>query len=134
MSKRAGRATFGLLFAGVTVQTRQSSNVPACVAILQQVAVTRWGTSREPFSTTHCTAVALRYVALRPVIDEGRALGMTQDLAYDMMLEVQGLIRSVAVRTRLDRELRIGETFSMRGRRWVVSEVKPLAGKASTDG
>ncbi|MGH3005734.1 MAG: hypothetical protein ACRDOS_07525 [Gaiellaceae bacterium] len=59
---------------------------------------------------------------------------MTQDLAYDMMLEVQGLIRSVAVRTRLDRELRIGETFSMRGRRWVVSEVKPLAGKASTDG
>jgi hypothetical protein len=48
---------------------------------------------------------------------------MTQDLAYDMMLEVQGLIRSFAVRTRLDRELRVGETFSLRGRQWVVSNV-----------
>ena len=51
---------------------------------------------------------------------------MTQDLAYDMMLEVQGLIRSVSLRTSLDRELRIGETFSMRGRCWVVSEVRPV--------
>ena len=51
---------------------------------------------------------------------------MTKDLAYDMMLEVQGLIRSVSLRTSLDRELRIGETFSMRGRRWVVSEVRPV--------
>ena len=49
---------------------------------------------------------------------------MTQDLAYDMMLEVQGLIRSFAVRTRLDRELRVGETFSLRGRRWVVSNIQ----------
>ena len=51
---------------------------------------------------------------------------MTKDLAYDMMLEVQGLIRSVSLRTSLDRELRIGETFSMRGRHWVVSEVRPV--------
>jgi hypothetical protein len=57
------------------------------------------------------------------VIDERRELGMTQDLAYAMVLEVQGLIRSLAVRTRLDRELRVGETFSFRGRRWVVSDV-----------
>jgi hypothetical protein len=57
------------------------------------------------------------------VIDEGRKPGMTQDLAYDMMLEVHGLIRSLAVRTRLDRELRIGETFSMRGRHWIVADV-----------
>jgi hypothetical protein len=48
---------------------------------------------------------------------------MTQDLAYDMMLEVQGLIRSFAVRTTLDRELRVGETFSLRGRDWVVQRV-----------
>jgi hypothetical protein len=48
---------------------------------------------------------------------------MTQDLAYDMMLEVQGLIRSLAVRTTLDRELRVGETFSLHGRDWVVQRV-----------
>ena len=48
---------------------------------------------------------------------------MAQDLAYDMMLEVQGLIRSLAVRTRIDRELQVGETFSLRGRRWIVSDV-----------
>jgi hypothetical protein len=54
--------------------------------------------------------------------------GMSQDLAYDMMLEVQGLIRSFALRTNLDRELRIGETFSLRGRRWVVTGVHPGSG------
>ena len=48
---------------------------------------------------------------------------MTQDLAYDMMLEVQGLIRSLAIRTRLDRELLVGETFSLHGRDWVVERV-----------
>jgi hypothetical protein len=48
---------------------------------------------------------------------------MTQDLAYDMMLEVQGLIRSLAVRTTLDRELRVGETFNLYGRDWVVQRV-----------
>jgi hypothetical protein len=52
---------------------------------------------------------------------------MTQDLAYDMMLEVQGIIRSFRVRTKLDRELRVGETFSLQGRLqgryWLVSDV-----------
>jgi hypothetical protein len=48
---------------------------------------------------------------------------MTQDLAYDMMLEVQGLIRSLAVRTTLDRELRVGERFNLHGREWVVQRV-----------
>jgi hypothetical protein len=48
---------------------------------------------------------------------------MAQDLAYDMMLEVQGLIRSLAVRTTLDRELQVGETFNYHGRQWVVSNV-----------
>ena len=57
---------------------------------------------------------------------------MAQDLAYDMMLEVQGLIRSLAVRTTLDRELRVGETFSLRGRQWVVSNVH-LANREGLD-
>lgn len=48
--------------------------------------------------------------------DEGGNALMTQDLAYDMMLEAQGLIRSFRVRMSLDRELRIGETFSTLGR------------------
>jgi hypothetical protein len=40
-----------------------------------------------------------------------------------MMLEVQGLFRSFGVRTSFDRDLRVGETFDLRGRRWVVSRV-----------
>jgi hypothetical protein len=48
---------------------------------------------------------------------------MAKDLAYDMMLEVQGLIRSFGVRTTLDRDLRVGESFDLRGRRWVVAKV-----------
>ena len=53
---------------------------------------------------------------------------MASDLAYDMMLEVQGLIRSLALRTTLDRELRVGETFMLQGREWVVERVAPVAG------
>lgn len=49
---------------------------------------------------------------------------MTERLVYDMMLEVEGLVRSLTVRTTLHRELRIGETFSVSGRRWVVSDVQ----------
>jgi hypothetical protein len=48
---------------------------------------------------------------------------MAKDLAYDMMLEVQGLIRSFGVRTTLDRELQVGESFDLRGRRWIVAKV-----------
>jgi hypothetical protein len=51
------------------------------------------------------------------------AVCMAKDLAYDMMLEVRGLIRSFGVRTTLDRDLRVGESFDLRGRRWVVSRV-----------
>jgi hypothetical protein len=53
---------------------------------------------------------------------------VTRDLAYDMMLEVRGLIRSLAVRTTLDRELHVGETFTSHGRRWVVANVHPARG------
>jgi hypothetical protein len=48
---------------------------------------------------------------------------MAKDLAYDMMLEVQGLIRSFGVRTTLDRDLRVGESFDLHGRHWVVARV-----------
>jgi hypothetical protein len=51
---------------------------------------------------------------------------MARDLAYDMMLEVQGLIRSLAVRTTLDRELRVGEKFRFQGRDWVVERVQSV--------
>jgi hypothetical protein len=48
---------------------------------------------------------------------------MAKDLAYDMMLEVRGLIRSFGVRTTLDRDLSVGESFDMHGRNWVVAKV-----------
>lgn len=51
---------------------------------------------------------------------------MGKDLAYDMTLEVRGLIRSLGVRMRLDRELAVGETFHLKGRRWVVAAVRPV--------
>jgi hypothetical protein len=49
---------------------------------------------------------------------------MTQDLSYDMMLEVQGLIRSLAVRTKLDRELQVGDSFTLHDRDWIVHAVR----------
>jgi hypothetical protein len=45
---------------------------------------------------------------------------MAHDLSYDMMLEVQGLIRSLAVRINVDRELRVGDTFNLLGRDWIA--------------
>jgi hypothetical protein len=54
---------------------------------------------------------------------------MSRDLAYDMMLEVQGLIRSLALRTTLDRELQVGETFTLHGRTWVVQRVAAASGE-----
>jgi len=49
--------------------------------------------------------------------------GVKKDLAYDMMLEVEGLMRSQTVRVTLDRELELGETFDLHGRRWVVAQM-----------
>jgi hypothetical protein len=48
---------------------------------------------------------------------------MPEELTYDLMLEVKGVLRSIQVRTRLDSDLEVGETFDLRGRRWVVSKV-----------
>jgi hypothetical protein len=48
---------------------------------------------------------------------------MPDELTYDLMLEVKGVIRSIPVRTKLGSELSVGETCDLRRRRWVVSKV-----------
>jgi hypothetical protein len=48
---------------------------------------------------------------------------MSAELTYDLMLEVKGVLRSITLRTKLDSDLKVGETFDFRGRRWVVSKV-----------
>ena len=56
---------------------------------------------------------------------------MEKLLRYDMMLEVDGVLRSQDVRVELDREVRSGETINMHDRDWLVIEVtaaKPNAG------
>jgi hypothetical protein len=54
---------------------------------------------------------------------------MSAELTYDLMLEVTGVLRSIPVRTRLDSNLRVGETFDLRGRRWIVSSVDQIGGE-----
>jgi hypothetical protein len=54
---------------------------------------------------------------------------MSAELMYDLMLEVKGVLRSIPVRTKLDSDLRLGETFDLRGRRWVVSSVDRIDGE-----
>ena len=53
---------------------------------------------------------------------------MSAELTYDLMLEVTGVLRSIPVRTKLDSNLRVGETFDLRGRRWIVSSVDQIGG------
>ena len=50
---------------------------------------------------------------------------MGRDLQYDVMLEVEGVLRSRRVRMRFDRELVLGETLEIDGRRWRVVGVHP---------
>ena len=54
---------------------------------------------------------------------------MSAELTYDLMLEVTGVLRSIPVRTKLDSDLRVGETFDLRGRRWLVSSVDRIGGE-----
>ena len=54
---------------------------------------------------------------------------MSAELTYDLMLEVTGVLRSIPVRTKLDSDLRVGETFDLRGRRWIVSSVDQIGGE-----
>ena len=50
---------------------------------------------------------------------------MGRELCYDLMLEVEGVMRSQPVRMHLDRELEAGETIDVHGRRWKVTRVGP---------
>jgi hypothetical protein len=54
---------------------------------------------------------------------------MSAELTYDLMLEVTGVLRSIPVRARLDSDLRVGETFDLRVRRWIVSSVDQIGGE-----
>jgi hypothetical protein len=54
---------------------------------------------------------------------------MSAELTYDLMLEVTGVLRSIPVRTKLDSNLRVGETFDLRGRRWIVLSVDQIGGE-----
>ena len=54
---------------------------------------------------------------------------MSVELTYDLMLEVTGVLRSIPVRTKLDSNLRVGETFDLRGPRWIVSSVDQIGGE-----
>ena len=54
---------------------------------------------------------------------------MSAELTYDLMLEVTGVLRSIPVRTKVDSNLRVGETFDLRGRRWIVSSVDQIGGE-----
>ena len=56
-------------------------------------------------------------------VRKGRLRGMEKMLRYDMMLEVDGVLRSQDVRVELDREVHPGETINMHERDWLVSEV-----------
>ena len=48
---------------------------------------------------------------------------MEKMLRYDMMLEVDGVLRSQDVRVELDREVYPGETINVHDRDWLVAEV-----------
>jgi hypothetical protein len=54
---------------------------------------------------------------------KGRLPCMERLLRYDMMLEVNGVLRSQDVRVELDREVYPGETINMHERNWLVTEV-----------
>ena len=51
---------------------------------------------------------------------------MSAELTYDLRLEVTGVLRSIPVRAKLDSDLRVGETFDLRRRRWIVSSVDQI--------
>ena len=50
---------------------------------------------------------------------------MRNELMYDLMLEVEGILRSRALRIRRERELEPGDVLDLDGRRWEVTQVGP---------
>jgi hypothetical protein len=63
---------------------------------------------------------------LRTFSTMGDPAQMSAELTYDLMLEVTGVLRSIPVRAKLDSDLRVGEIFDLRGRRWIVSSVDQI--------
>jgi hypothetical protein len=61
---------------------------------------------------------------LKPLLGED-ARRMGRELCYDLMLEVEGVLRSRPLRMRIDRELQRGETIELEGRLWRVEGVRP---------
>jgi hypothetical protein len=57
--------------------------------------------------------------------NSGRIRAIGRGLIYDVMLEVQGLLRSRSIRMRADRELELGETLDVEGRHWLIASVAP---------
>ena len=51
---------------------------------------------------------------------------MSDELTYDLMLEVKGVLRSIPARVRLASELQVGETLNLRDRQWIVSKVERI--------
>jgi hypothetical protein len=60
---------------------------------------------------------------MNPTAEREDSCVMEKMLRYDMMLEVDGVLRSQDVRVELDREVQPGETISMHERDWLVTEV-----------
>jgi hypothetical protein len=50
---------------------------------------------------------------------------MRNELIYDLMLEVEGILRSRPYRIRRDRELEPGDVLDLDGRRWEITQVGP---------
>ena len=62
-------------------------------------------------------------LTMNPTAEREDSCVMEKMLRYDMMLEVDGVLRSQDVRVELDREVQPGETISMHERDWLVTEV-----------
>jgi hypothetical protein len=60
------------------------------------------------------------------VLENGKTRSM---LSYDLMLEVDGVLRSRDLRTKLDRDLEPGERIGVYGRKWVVTVVRQGGGE-----
>ena len=60
---------------------------------------------------------------MNPTAEREDSCVMEKMLRYDMMLEVDGVLRSQNVRVELDREVQAGETINMHERDWLVTAV-----------
>ena len=56
---------------------------------------------------------------------------MQNVLTYDLMLEPAGILRAEDTHTELKRDLEPGETISVHGRRWLVTDVMTSRARGS---